>query len=220
MARILRLKQEKVPLLFLNSSTINMKSIFTSLAIALISFLVFPALAQAPLPVKKAPATFEGPNFKFCPAFIVNTYVFSYEKPFTDRFSLELAGGFKFASSPADGEATPANDAYKSGYLLDLTGRFYLGTAVEGWYLSATGGVSNIIYGNGTVRPYAYNLNSDKTSAATNPGIFRYNVGTGYQWLMLSRKLIANIGIGVGGYSNTEGAKFQILLTPSVGYTF
>jgi hypothetical protein len=53
-----------------------------------------------------------------------------------------------------------------------------------------------------------------------NPNSLRYNVGTGYQWSMISRKLIANIGFGIGGYSDSDGTKLHLMFTPSVGYIF
>jgi len=207
-------------------SKIDMKSVFTILALGLLTFITSAVSAQSALTEVKQPSTYGSSNLKLMPALNVNTYGLAFEKPLTDRFSIEIMAGFKFSNSVKDGENAPTNDANKSGYLVDLTGKYYLGTAPEGWYLSATAGASNIIYSNGTVRPYAFNLNTKSSndfstaSSTPNPGVFRYNVGGGYQWIMSSRRLIANIGFGLGGYSNSNGSQFMLLFTPSVGYKF
>jgi len=203
-----------------------MKSIFTVLAVVLLTVFVLPVMAQKALPIVKAPVTYAGPNLKIMPAFYNNTYGLSFEKPISDRFSLELSAAYKFPTSKPTEESEPKNNIYKSGYLVNLTGKYFLGTAPNGWYFSATVGASNILYKNGTAAPYAFLLNGKKSQDISgayntpNPNSLRYNVGTGYQWSMISRKLIANIGFGIGGYSDSDGTKLHLMFTPSVGYIF
>jgi hypothetical protein len=174
----------------------------------------------------KMPVTYGSSNIKLMPAINVNTYAISYEQPISDRISLELMGGYKFASTQ-DNDNPAKNSQNKAGYLVDLSGKYYFGTAPTGWYVMATVGASNIIYRNSTVRPYSFSGGTKKSSEVTgkenytsDPSALRYGIGTGYQFAIISRKLIANLGVSVGGYSNSDGTQVHVYFTPSVGYSF
>lgn len=170
--------------------------------------------------------TYGSPNLKLFPAFHLNTFGLAYEQPISDRLSLELMAGYKLPITKPEG-AVPKNDAYKAGFLVDLTARYYTGTAPEGWYFSAMVGASNILYPDGNVRPFSINnmqaqtpLTATGAKAISNPEVLRYAIGAGYQIKMVSRRLVANIGVSFGGYSNDMGTQYQLSLTPTIGYSF
>jgi hypothetical protein len=168
------------------------------------------------------------PSLKLTPAFGYRTFMAQYEHPINDHFSVSLLAGLKFSATADDNTLSPVgNDADKGGYLVDVIGRYYFKTAPSGFYLQGALGASNIIYRNGTVRPYSFTtgikeakLGTPTANTVPNPNAFRVAVGGGYQWTIIPRTLIADINLSVGSYSNTDGSALQLYFTPSVGYIF
>ena len=203
-----------------------MKNILQILAIVVLTVVVsFNAQAQISEPEQQA---YRKPSIKITPAFGYRTFAAQYEHPINDHVSISLLAGFKFATDADDYTIAPVkNNADKSGYMVDVVGKYYFKTSPSGFYVLGSLGASNIIYRNGTVRPYSFSsgikevkLGKDAVTTVPNPNAFRVAVGGGFQWTIIPRTLIADINLSVGSYSNSDGSAVQIYFTPSVGYIF
>jgi hypothetical protein len=204
---------------------IPMKKFLQIVSLLVITVLVsFTAEAQRFQPEQQA---YLRPSLKLTPAFGYRTFVAQYEHPLSDHLSLSLLAGFKAAGNKDDNNLNPRkNNSLKSGYLVDVVGKYYFNLAPSGFYALASAGASNIIYDNGTVRPYSFTpgikkLDPTKTDATIpNPKALRVAIGAGYQWTIIPRTLIADFNFNIGSYSNSDGSYVQMYFTPSVGYIF
>ena len=202
-----------------------MKKFLQVVSLLVITVLVsFTAQAQRFQPEQQA---YLKPSLKLTPAPGYRTFMAHYEHPLSDHLSLSLVAGFKSSGPKEDNNLTPAkNNIYKSGYLVDVVGKYYFNLAPSGFYGLASLGASNILYGNGTVRPYSFTpgikkLDPTKADATIpNPKALRIAVGAGYQWTIIPRTLIADFNFNIGSYSNSDGSHVQMYFTPSVGYIF
>jgi hypothetical protein len=203
-----------------------MKNILQIVSLIVLTVVVsFNASAQQFEPEQQA---YRKPSVKITPAFGNRTFMAQYEHPINDHLSISLLAGLKFSKNADDNAlSTVKNDADKGGYMVDVIGKYYFKVAPSGFYVLGSLGASNIIYRNGTVRPYSFTTGVKESKVRTvaantipNPNAFRVAIGGGFQWTIIPRTLIADINLSVGSYSNSDGSAVQLYFTPSVGYIF
>lgn len=167
-----------------------------------------------------------GLNFKLTPALFWSTLGLEVEKPVSDNITLSLAGAYRLGSveTKTDREVTDAS--YGNQYMVELAGKYYFDKTPKGWYAMAQVNVSNMLFADGTSRPFS-TFGPAKSQSDINqanpflkPGAFRYGLGAGYQWIAIRRNLVANIGAGLQFYSDSKGTHANLYLMPSFGYIF
>ena len=126
-----------------------------------------------------------------------------------------------------------SDDFFKTGYLAELIGRYYiplnkkkLTLAPSGFYIQAAVGFSKLLYFDGSTRPFSLNSrfpnnydsygNADYTELVPVIG----GIGVGYQVELLPGKIIANMLIGSQTNIDSKGAFFTLYASPSVGIMF
>lgn len=207
-----------------------MKSEYLKILILNCAFLLIIFKAEANPGLTPKPANPRGINIKLSPALFWNTLGLEFEFPFTKKLSASINLMGKLGRT--DGRNTTfkvKEEAYlKDGYLGELSFRYYFaGKAPEGIYIQANFTYSNILYFDGTTRPYTLHnhwkdLNGLRTPADF-PDLLPYSggLGLGYQVVIIPEHLIGNLMLGAQSNIDQEGNPLlSVYLYPSIGFKF
>ena len=165
-----------------------------------------------------------GLNFKLVPAFFWGAAGLEIEKPIGDNISLSLNTYYRIGSLDTKSPLEQSNPTNNNQYMVELQGKYYFNHAPRGFYAMAQMNFSNMLFADGTSRPFsAFGYTPPATTANVSPfvapGVFRYGLGCGYQWILVPRHLVANICVGFQAYSE-NGTHINPYLTPSFGIIF
>lgn len=171
-----------------------------------------------------------GFNIKFAPGFLWNTAGLEVEFPVGAKLTLGVNAYGKLG--PTDNKKNnyiqKQEDYMKTGYLAELSAKYYFGSAPVGMYAHITGGYGNLLYGDGTIKPYSMITRPRDFEKAPQVAIelpevkpYRGSLGIGYQFAMPTRKLVANLAGGaLVGFDSENKTFFSLYLAPSVGIIF
>ncbi len=171
-----------------------------------------------------------GFNINVMPALFWNSFAVELEYPLHKTISIALNGTFKIGRT--DGKRSnfrvnPA-DYLDNGYRLDLHVRYFpVSHAPFGVYIAGFASYGQIVYFDGTTRPYSL-LNRVKEkddlrspSNIVKPQPFGGGGGVGYQVILIPKHIIANFFFGV--QTNIDGDNTIFLsgfVAPSLGILF
>lgn len=171
-----------------------------------------------------------GFNIKAMPALFWNSASVEMELPVHKSFSVAVSGTFKLGRTDGKQSNFRVNPAeyLDNGFRLDLHVRYFpVSHAPFGFYADAFASYGQIVYFDGTTRPYSL-LNRVKEkndlrspSNISKPQPFGAGVGVGYQVLLIPKKVVANFFFGV--QSNIDGDNTIFLsgfVAPSLGILF
>jgi hypothetical protein len=181
---------------------------------------------------KKKPAKKEETgkfNIKTSPAFFWKTVVLEIEAPIGDKFSIGLNIYGKLGRT--DGKnanfKVKKQDFLTDGIRAELAFKYYFsGTAPEGLYMQTNFSYNQIVYADGTTKPYTLNshikpADTSATGALLKPYPYSAGLGVGYQMIIVPKHLIGNFMLGVQGNMDARKETFiSIFVAPSIGYLF
>lgn len=178
----------------------------------------------------ESPNKFDGTGFavKLVPSFFFQTAGVELEYRLTDNFTVGLNGYYRFGSEDNGTNLFQnSNDpSLKNSFMAEVVGKYYFDAALSGFYAQAGVGVGDLVYGNGSARPFSFtqHLTENKTIGNTaevlKPNPLRAQLGLGYQWIILPKRLVANFSGGIMYFTNSKGTQFSPFLAPSVGFIF
>ena len=169
-----------------------------------------------------------GFSIKLIPGFFWETAGLEFELPLGGMVSLSLNGHYKYGNADQDKiQFIYGPEAYvENGYRAELAFKFYFGkTAPLGFYAQLQGGYTNIIYFDGTTRPFTVNSNWKEQKLNTpgfieTPQPYEGGLGFGYQ-LDVSDGVVFNIFAGAQvNFDKANNLFYSFFLTPSIGYKF
>jgi hypothetical protein len=180
---------------------------------------------------KKKPTrkSYDGSGFaiKAMPALFWNSLALEAEYPVNRTFSIAVSGTFKLGRTDgprSNFKVNPA-DYLDNGYRFELQVRYFLtGFAPLGFYVSAYVSYGQIVYFDGTTRPYSlWNRVKEQDNLRSRSGISKPQPiggggGFGYQLMIIPKRVIANFFIGV--QTNVDGDNTIFLsgyVAPSIG---
>jgi hypothetical protein len=181
-------------------------------------------------PEKKTESTKGGFNIKLSPAFFWKTIGLELELPIGNRFSIgvNLFGKVGRTDGQKSNYKVNDQDFLKDGIRAELALKYYLKpTAPEGFYIQANFAYNQIVYSDGTTKPYSINTHINNTRDTSSSGTiakpypYSAGLGLGYQLVFIPKHLIANIMIGAQGNMDTYNNPFlSFYIAPSIGYKF
>jgi hypothetical protein len=166
-------------------------------------------------------------NIKTSPAFFWKTIVLEIEAPLGNKFSVGLNLYGKLGRT--DGKTANFNvkkqDFLNDGIRAELAFKYYFKPiAPEGLYLQTNFGYNQIVYADGTTKPYTLNSHvetADTSATTSKPFPFSAGIGLGYQMIIVPKHFIGNFMIGVqGNMDSKENPFLSIFVAPSIGYLF
>jgi hypothetical protein len=180
--------------------------------------------------LNKKPASDEegsGFNIKTSPAFFWKTISLEIEAPLGKKFSVGVNVYGKLGRT----DGTKSNFKVKNenflsnGLRAELVLKYYFKpTAPEGFFLHANAAYNQIVYSDGTTKPYSLNVHNqsvDTSSTSLKPYPYSAGLGVGYQVIFIPKHLIGNIMMGVQGNMDAKNNPFiSIFIAPSIGYVF
>jgi hypothetical protein len=171
-----------------------------------------------------------GFNIKAMPALFWNSASVEMEIPVHKSFSIAVNGTFKLGRTDGKQSNFRVNPAeyLDNGFRVDLHVRYFpVSYAPFGFYADAFASYGQIVYFDGTTRPYSL-LNRVKEkddlrspSNITKPQPFGAGAGVGYQILLIPKKVVANFFFGL--QTNIDGDNTIFLsgfVAPSLGILF
>jgi hypothetical protein len=180
---------------------------------------------------KKKPTRkgYDGSGFalKAMPALFWNSFSIEAEYPASRKFSIALSTIFKLGRTDGQRSNFKVNpaDYLDNGFRVELQVRYFLnGFAPLGFYVSAFASYGQIVYFDGTTRPYSlWNRvkeqdNLRNRSGITKPQPIGGGAGLGYQLMIIPKRIVANFFIGV--QTNVDGDNTIFLsgyVAPSIG---
>lgn len=204
------------------------------LAIALVGLQATTAQAQSSrqraAQQAQDPDGIRGFSIKAIPFFYWNTYGLSVEVPIISRFTVGVNAMYKFGR--LDGENSnylvKHENFHENGYLVDMYVRGYFGEMPKGFYAQLGASFGDILYHDGTTRPYTFNNNwkefdnFNEVSELPDRSNYRFIGGVGYQMVIVSRKIVGNVLLGgqVDFKETDNSAVISLYLEPSIGIIF
>lgn len=193
--------------------------------------------------VRRADAIASPVNVKLLPALFWNTVGLEVEVALSGSFTLGVAGHAKWGPTDADRNNLRLLDQsyYDAGYLVEVFGRYYpLQPAPSGWYLQANAAHGNLLYADATTRPFTLLTLRDLpdqgslTRRVSESKPYAFGLGSGYQFMIPSARLIVNLmgGVQMGFWDSptapqedltrdTDGRPYVFFyVAPSVGFYF
>lgn len=171
-----------------------------------------------------------GFNIKLSPAFFWKTIGLELELPLGKKFSVgvNLFGKVGRTDGKKSNYKVTSQDFLKDGIRAELALKYYLKpTAPEGFYIQANFAYNQIVYSDGTTKPYSVNthINNQRDTAASGeilkPYPYSAGIGVGYQIIFIPKHLIANILLGAQGNMDAYNKPFlSFYIAPSIGYKF
>lgn len=171
-----------------------------------------------------------GINVKFAPGFLWNTAGLEFEFPINNKmsFGVNVFGKLGTTDSKKNNAMQKYEESFmKNGYLAEVALKYYFsGEAPAGFYGYLNAGYGNLLYGDGTIKPYSMIVrprefkqpNVAVPFAELKP--YRGSLGVGYQFIMPTRHLVANLNGGALVGFDDDGTIFSLYLAPSVGIIF
>jgi hypothetical protein len=181
-------------------------------------------------PKNDAEATKGGFNIKLSPAFFWKTIGLELELPLGKKFSVgvNLFGKVGRTDGKKSNFKVPDQDFLKDGLRAELALKYYFKpTAPEGFYLQANFAYNQIVYSDGTTKPYSINTHvrnerdTSFTGELLKPYPYSAGLGLGYQVVFIPKHVIGNIMVGVQGNMDSFNNPFlSFYIAPSIGYKF
>lgn len=114
------------------------------------------------------------------------------------------------------------------GFEVDLFGKYYFSQKEkEGLFAQVNVSYNQIVYPEGTIRPFSVNNNGKKSHTPADkplifdPKPFNVGLGVGYQIRMIPKRVYASIMLGCQFSQNFDGKMLPtIFLLPSISYVF
>lgn len=171
-----------------------------------------------------------GTNIKVSPALYWKSIVVGGEFPLGNRFStgINLFAKYGLNDKRFAYYSTQNEKFFADGISGELYFRYYLKkTAPEGFYFHTYFNYNQILYFDGSVRPYTLYNTWDKaklvkkTAGIGKPLPYSGGLGTGYQFILIPDKIIGDVLLGVQGNIDADNSFFvSVFLLPSIGYKF
>jgi hypothetical protein len=168
-----------------------------------------------------------GFNIKTSPAFFWKTISLEIEAPLGKRFSigLNVYGKLGRTDGKKSNFVVKNQNFFSNGIRGELVFKYYFKpTAPEGFFLHANMAYNQIVYSDGTTKPYSLNVHSqpvDTSSTPSKPYPYSAGLGIGYQVIFIPKHLIGNIMMGVQGNMDAKNNPFiSVFIAPSIGYVF
>ena len=182
--------------------------------------------------VRRADAVASPFNVKLAPGLFWNTLGLEAEVALSGSFTLGVGAYGKWGARGAGRNHLLLLDQayFEPGYLVELFGRYYpLQPAPSGWYVQGNVSYGTLLNSDASTRPFTLFTVRDlaqpgslvRSVARSKP--YAFGVGTGYQFLIPSARLIVNLmggaqmGFGAGDYG---GAYLFFYAQPAVGFYF
>jgi len=169
-----------------------------------------------------------GFNIKTSPAFFWKTIVLEIEAPLGKKFSI----GLNLYGKVGRTDGKNANFKVKKqsfltdGIRAELALKYYFKpTAPEGLYLQTNFAYNQIVYSDGTTKPYSLNshaqpFDTSATGSVIKPYPYSAGLGLGYQ-IIIVKHVIGNFMMGVQGNMDAKNNPFlSFFVAPSIGYVF
>ncbi|HXA00939.1 MAG TPA: hypothetical protein VNW99_03065 [Cytophagaceae bacterium] len=170
-----------------------------------------------------------GFNIKTSPAFFWKTIGVEIEVPLGKKFSigLNLYGKVGRTDGKTANFKVKKQNFLTDGMRAELAFKYYFKpTAPEGLYLQANFAYNQIVYADGTTKPYSLNshtppADTSATGTSLKPYPYSAGLGIGYQIIIIPKHLIGNFMIGAQGNMDAKNNPFiSFFVAPSIGYVF
>jgi hypothetical protein len=180
---------------------------------------------------KKKKRFYDGHNIKLAPAFFWNTVGIDGEYVIKHKFSISALVYLKYGRT--DGQKRPfiiKNEDYLGqGYRVELQGKYYLkqdkkNKGPYGMYVQGNFSYGNMVYFDGTTRPYTINnrwrdfVGLSVPSEIENPKKISFGAGLGYQVIIIPKQFIANVMVGTQLGFGQKNPFVSFYFQPSLGY--
>jgi hypothetical protein len=170
-----------------------------------------------------------GFNIKTSPAFFWKTIAVEIEAPIGKKFSigLNLYGKVGRTDGKNANFKVKKQNFLTDGMRVELAFKYYFKpTAPEGLYLQTNFAYNQIVYADGTTKPYSLNSHvqppdTNATGTSLKPYPYSAGLGLGYQIIIVPKHLIGNFMLGVQGNMDAKNNPFlSFFVAPSIGYVF
>ena len=185
---------------------------------------------SSPDPKKEAEPSKGGFNIKLSPAFFWKTLVLEIELPLGKRFSMgvNLFGKIGRTDGLKSNYKVKEQNFLQDGIRAEFALKYYFKpTAPEGFYLQANFAYNQIVYSDGTTKPYSVNTHihnatdTSSTGALLKPYPYSAGLGLGYQVVFIPKHIIGNIMVGAQGNMDAYNNPFlSFYIAPSIGIKF
>jgi hypothetical protein len=168
-------------------------------------------------------------NIKTSPAFFWKTIVLEIEAPLGNKFSigLNIYGKLGRTDGKTANFIVKKQNFLNDGIRAELAFKYYFKpTAPEGLYLQTNFAYNQIVYADGTTKPYTLNshietADTSATGTLSKPFPYSAGIGIGYQMIIVPKHLIGNFMLGIqGNMDGRENPFLSIFVAPSIGYLF
>jgi hypothetical protein len=181
-----------------------------------------------PDPKKESEPSKGGFNIKLSPAFFWKTLVVELELPLGKKFSVgvNLFGKVGRTDGKKSNYKVKDQDFLQDGIRAELALKYYFKpTAPEGFYLQANFAYNQIVYSDGTTKPYSINTHinnaTDTSGTLLKPYPYSAGLGLGYQVVFIPKHIIGNIMVGAQGNMDAHNNPFMsFYIAPSIGIKF
>jgi hypothetical protein len=180
------------------------------------------------VPKKETESSKGGFNVKISPAFFWKTIALEFELPLGNKFSMgiNLFGKVGRTDGIHSNYKVKDQDFLQDGIRAEFALKYYFKpTAPEGFYLQANFAYNQIVYSDGTTKPYSVNTHVDNlrdtSGVLLKPYPYSAGLGLGYQVVFIPKHIIGNIMIGAQGNMDAFNNPFvSFYIAPSIGYKF
>ncbi len=171
-----------------------------------------------------------GLNIKVLPAFYWGTLGLEVEYALSGKITL----GVNLLGTLGRGDGQSANYKVKpeafmeEGYRAEIAVKyFFKGNAPEGLYTHLNVAYNDLFYHDGNTRPYTLHNRWKEIDGLRLPVDFKKpipfsaGISFGYQMIVIPKRIIANVLVGVQGNMDADNNPFiAIYAAPSIGYKF
>ena len=172
-------------------------------------------------------------NLKLSPAVFWSTLGLEAEFVISPKVSISLNLMRKFNQLDRSPQRKDNASPYiLDGYLAEIIGRYYLtvlkqhpSIAPQGFYIQASGGYNQLLYFDGSTRPYSLHTRKpvaspQSTTQFQHTAPLAGTIGIGYQLELVQHKVIANLTVGTQANTDRMGLIVSVFLSPSIGMMF
>ena len=170
-------------------------------------------------------------NVKLTPALYWSSLIIEVEYPLTDAFTigLNILGKLGRTDDGSTAFKIRPEKVQDPAYKLELATKYYFGnTAPIGFYAQFNFSYGNLLFFDGTNRPYTLHSKWKKFEGGVrapavieSPKDYSLGIGGGYQLVVIPKKIIANIMVGTQLYLEKDSGIYPaIYVAPSLGYVF
>lgn len=174
-------------------------------------------------------------NLKIQPAFFWASVGLEGEYVATPKMTIALNLIGKLGSTTSSQNVYPIRqeEFLNSGYLAELTGRYYMTLSKRkitlapfGFYVQASVGYSKLLYFDGSTRPFTLHTRTRPSTDPRTPNEFATpsplvgGLGAGYQIELVPHTILANIYLGTQVNTDSKGVFISLFVSPSIGMMF